>query len=85
MSMSRRFNGAKVTRVIATVPDALLSEVYAVMRQPRHPARDCLAEFVRLAVAEKVGRDLMIFGKGASGRTAARSDDFSPPAARKSP
>jgi hypothetical protein len=80
--MSRRFKGARVTRVIASVPDALLDEVQRVIRGTGHPARDCLAEFVRLAMAEKLGRDLMIFAGPPSDAKAPRSDDLSPKTVR---
>jgi hypothetical protein len=60
--MCRRFHGEPVTRIITTVPSAMLNEVNRAMAQPGHQARNCLAEFVRLALAEKIGRDLMLSG-----------------------
>jgi hypothetical protein len=68
MTMARRFKGQPVTRLIVSVPVdvvALVDRLLALNR--RHPARGNRAEFVRLAIAEKLARD-----KGPS-------DDFSTP------
>ncbi len=65
--MCRRFKGRPVSRVIATVPDDVLQQIdRLLMQHPAHPARGCMAEFVRLALAEKLGRDLMLIGAAAS-------------------
>lgn len=84
MTMCRRFKGRPVVRVIASVP---AEEVTALdMLLQRMPARERMSrsEFVRLAVAEKLGRELMIHGgrwtEGADGR----SDDFLEQVSRKS-
>lgn len=57
--MNRRFRGEPVTRVIASVPTATVSAVNDLLWRTagNHPARLCLAEFVRLAIAEKLERD----------------------------
>jgi hypothetical protein len=68
MTMARRFKGQPVTRLIVSVPVdvvALVDRLLTLNR--RHPARGNRAEFVRLAIAEKLARD-----KGPS-------DDFSTP------
>jgi hypothetical protein len=57
MSMCRRFNSEPVMRLIVSVPTATVAEVDRLLRLTRHPARGCRAEFVRLAVAEKLARD----------------------------
>jgi hypothetical protein len=46
---------------VATL-DRLLTE------QAAHPARGCRSEFIRLAVAEKVGRELMLSCEPTPGR-----------------
>lgn len=58
--MCRRFNGAPIMRVIVSVPAETVAEVDRVALG----ARLCRAEFVRLAIAEKL--DLMI-SRGADG------------------
>lgn len=59
--MCRKFNGAKVTRITVAHPDEVLALVDSLLRQfPDHPARGCRSEFIRLAVAEKMGRELML-------------------------
>lgn len=65
MSMNRRFEGVPVTRLIVSVPadvvagvDRLIDARFGIS----HPARGCRAEFVRLALTEKLQRDLMICG-----------------------
>ncbi|RRS06409.1 toxin-antitoxin system protein [Aquabacterium soli] len=62
MTMRRAFHGTPVNRLIVSVPlpdveavDSLLST-----RGGKHPANGCRAEFIRLAIAEKLSRDLMI-------------------------
>jgi metal-responsive CopG/Arc/MetJ family transcriptional regulator len=68
MSMARRFKGQPVTRLIVSVPVDLVALVDGLLKlNRRHPARGNRAEFVRLAIAEKLARD-----KGPS-------DDFSMP------
>jgi len=59
MSMCRRFHGWPVLRLIVSVPKDTVSEVDALLRKRQHPARGCRAEFVRLAIAEKLARDSM--------------------------
>lgn len=54
MTLCRRFNGAPIMRVIMSVPADTVAEVDRVAQG----ARLCRAEFVRLAIAEKL--DLMI-------------------------
>lgn len=60
MSMCRRFHGKPVNRLIVSVPLDVVETVDRLLRQRSHPARGCRAEFVRLAISEKLGRDLMI-------------------------
>jgi len=68
MSMARRFKGQPVTRLIVSVPVDVVGLVDRLLTlNRRHPARGNRAEFVRLAIAEKLARD-----KGPS-------DDFSTP------
>jgi hypothetical protein len=43
-----------LSAAMVTALDRLLAE------QTAHPARGCRSEFVRLAVAEKLGRELML-------------------------
>lgn len=58
MSMTRRFHGQPVTRLIVSVPDDLVAEVDRLLKLTRdHPARGNRAEFVRLAIREKLARD----------------------------
>lgn len=54
MTLCRRFNGAPIMRVIVSVPADTVAEVDRLAQD----ARLCRAEFVRLAIAEKL--DLMI-------------------------
>ena len=56
MTMARRYNGAAVRRLIVSVPVAEVDAVDELIRW-KHPARGNRAEFVRLAVAEKLARD----------------------------
>jgi metal-responsive CopG/Arc/MetJ family transcriptional regulator len=61
MSMCRRFNGQAVERVTVTLPAAMVAAIDRLLRdQVTHPAHGCRSEFIRLAVAEKVGRELML-------------------------
>lgn len=63
MTMCRRFKGAAVSRLIVTVPADMVAAVdRLLLANPGHPARGCRSEFVRLAVAEKLGRELMLSG-----------------------
>lgn len=58
MSMARRFKGQPVTRLIVSVPVDVVQAVDMVLTlNRRHPARGNRAEFVRLAIAEKLARD----------------------------
>ena len=57
MSMCRRFKGAPVMRLIVSVPTETVVRIKALMANRDHPARGCRAEFVRLAIAEKLARD----------------------------
>lgn len=58
MSMARRFKDQPVTRLIVSVPVEVVQTVDALLKlNRRHPARGNRAEFVRLAIAEKLARD----------------------------
>lgn len=58
MSMARRFRGQPVTRLIVSVPVDVVAEVDSLLKQTRnHPARGNRAEYVRLAISEKLTRD----------------------------
>lgn len=58
MSMARRFHGQPVARLIVSVPVDVVAEVDSLLKLARkHPARGNRAEFVRLAIAEKLKRD----------------------------
>lgn len=57
MTRCRRFNGAPITRLIVSVPADTVAEVDRVIADPARLSR---SEFVRLAIAEKLARDLMI-------------------------
>lgn len=62
-SMCRRFHGAPVMRLIVSVPADKVADIDRLIdlcAGSKHPARGCRAEFVRLAIAEKLERDLMI-------------------------
>lgn len=67
-TLCRRFHGAPVMRLIASVPAELVQEVDKAMEAPGHPARRCRSEFIRLALAEKLERD-KAKETGAKGRT----------------
>ena len=74
MSMCRRFGGEPVMRLIVSVPAELVEKVDRSIRGD-HPARGCRSEFVRLAVAEKLERDLMLYAslkRGLPATTAAK-------------
>lgn len=61
MSMCRRFKGQAVQRVTVTLSAAMLRALDRLLsEQAEHPARGCRSEFLRLAVAEKLGRELML-------------------------
>lgn len=78
MSMARRFRGLPVSRLIVSVPDDLVAAVDSLLRLARHhPARGNRAEFVRLAIAEKLARDKPP-ARSEQGRNR-HSDDFSTP------
>lgn len=60
MSMCRRFNGEPTTRLIVSVPDSTVRKIDKLLSRPDDPARGCMAEWLRLAIAEKLARDLML-------------------------
>lgn len=60
MSLCRRFHGAPVMRLIVSVPAEVLGRVDELLSARGHPARGCRAEFVRLAISEKLARDSVI-------------------------
>lgn len=72
-SMCRRFHGAPVRRLIVSVPAEQVRMVDELLRS-EHAARGCRAEFVRLAIAEKLQRDLMITA-APKARAAQSADD----------
>ena len=75
MSMCRRFKGEPVVRLIVTMPtDRAAAMDQLLTEQPRHPARGCRSEFLRLAVAEKLGRELMLSGERVQPTRAVRGD-----------
>lgn len=58
MSMARRFNGAAVRRLIASVPISHVERIDELLKLRRnHPARGNRAEFIRLAILEKLARE----------------------------
>jgi hypothetical protein len=60
--MCRRFKGRPVFRLIVSVPAVAVIEIDTLLtHQPDHPAKGCRSEFVRLAIAEKLGRELMLY------------------------
>jgi len=74
-SMCRRFNGQPVVRLIVTMPADMVAEIDQLLTErPRHPARRCRSEFLRLAVAEKLGRELMLSGERVQPANGARPD-----------
>ncbi len=64
MSMCRRFHGEPVSRLIVSVPVSAVRRIDEALKNRQHPARGNRAEFVRLAIADKLQRageaDLMI-------------------------
>lgn len=61
MNMCRRFKGQAVERVTVTLSAAMVIALDRLLaEQTTHPARGCRSEFIRLAVAEKLGRELML-------------------------
>jgi metal-responsive CopG/Arc/MetJ family transcriptional regulator len=61
MNMCRRFKGQPVERVTVTLSAAMVTALDRLLsEQTTHPARGCRSEFIRLAVAEKVGRELLL-------------------------
>lgn len=82
MTMCRRFNGEAVARLIVTMPADTVAALDQLLRvRPQHPARGCRSEFVRLAVAEKLGRELMLCGEPLQPAGTARLDVLSAAAA----
>ena len=75
MTMCRRFKGRPVARLIVSIPADIVATVDLLLaRAPNHPARGCRSEFVRLAVAEKLGRELMLSAVVPPAELAGRSD-----------
>ena len=69
MNMCRRFKGQAVERVTVTLSAAMVTALDLLLaQQTTHPARGCRSEFIRLAVAEKLGRELMLSSDPAAGR-----------------
>ncbi|WP_283147599.1 hypothetical protein [Silvimonas soli] len=61
MSKLRRFNGQAVTRLIVSVPLDTLMQIDALIGYPyggKHPAKGNRSEFVRLALLEKLEREM---------------------------
>jgi hypothetical protein len=74
-SMCRRFNGKPVVRLIVTMPAKMVAAIDLLLaEQSRHPARGCRSEFLRLAVAEKLGRDLILSGDPVASGGGAQGD-----------
>lgn len=60
MSMCRRFHGEPVRRLIISVPIVTVADIDNLMAGiwcRQHPAKGCRAEFIRIAIAEKLERD----------------------------
>jgi hypothetical protein len=61
MSMCRRFNGQPVRRLIVSVPVVTVQAIDDILDPlcpgPRHAAKGCRSEFVRMAILEKLERD----------------------------
>lgn len=75
MSMCRRFKGESVVRLIVTMPADMVAALDKLLSErPRHPARGCRSEFLRLAVAEKLGRELMLSAGAVTSGKAHRRD-----------
>ena len=69
MTMCRRFKGEPVVRIIVSMPADMAAAIDQLLTErPRHPARGCRSEFMRLAVAEKLGRELMLSCSPTAGR-----------------
>lgn len=64
MTLCRRFNGAPIMRLIVSVPADTVAQVDRLIAASG--ARVSRAEFVRVALADKLARDLMI-SRGAEG------------------
>ena len=60
-SMCRRFHGEPVQRLIVSIPVVTVEEIDALLAWTnfgkRHPANGCRAEYIRIAIAEKLERD----------------------------
>jgi hypothetical protein len=57
MSKLRRFHNQPVMRLIVSVPMVTVEEIDRIIKAPRpnrHPARGCRAEYVRMALLEKL-------------------------------
>ena len=53
-----------MARLIVTMPADMVAALDQLLSErPRHPARGCRSEFLRLAVAETLGRELMLSGE----------------------
>ena len=75
MSMCRRFMGQPVVRLVVTMPADMVAAIDELLSdRPPHPARGCRSEFLRLAVAEKLGRELMLSGERVQPTRAPRTD-----------
>lgn len=75
MTMCRRFKGQHVVRLIVTMPGNMVEVLDRLLaEQSRHPARGCRSEFLRLAVAEKLGPELMLSGDPAVSRGGVQGD-----------
>lgn len=57
MTKCRRFHGAEVRRLIVSVPLAMVAAVDGLLTHSKRHRRCCRAEFVRLAIAEKLARE----------------------------
>ena len=69
MSSLRRFNSEQVSRLIVSVLKAVVDEVdFVTQRGSRHPASGNRAEFVRLAIEEKLVRDKAALNKRMVGK-----------------
>lgn len=73
--MCRRFGREPVVRLIVTMPADMAAAIDELLTErPCHPARGCRSEFLRLAVAEKLGRELMLSGERVQPTRAVRAD-----------
>ena len=78
MTMCRRFKGKPVARLIVTMPTDMVAALDQLLKErPKHPARGCRSELVRLAVAEMLGRELMLSSERVQPAGAARPDVLS--------